>query len=292
MTFTTTFWGTRGSRPTPATTDHDTRRFGGNTSCVEVRTPSGDRIIFDSGTGLAELGKSIGDEPVDALILISHTHWDHIQGLPFFDPLFQKGTTLDIRGPHSSAASMASVLRTQMSKTFFPVRFDDSGAHLDVSDIDREEPFVWRGVTITPHLLNHTAPTLGYRLDLDGSSVVYATDNELRPLFEDADREGRRSRLGGLASWIAGTDLLIHDAQYSDEEYQRKRGWGHSTFSDARRLQEMTHAGRLALWHHDPAHSDADMELHVSECSTGRADIFAAAEGTSITIRDGTPLRD
>ena len=156
---------------------------------------------------------------------------------------------------------------------------------IDVAHLDPDVTFEWGGVQITPHAMHHTCPTLGYRLDFDGAAVVYATDGELRPLIERADANGSTTEFGDLVAWARNADLLIHDAQYTDREYAGKRGWGHSSVSDVIRLKDAAETPALALWHHDPAHSDEDIDGMIADLAQGSGTgTFAAAEGTTIQV--------
>ncbi len=220
------FWGTRGSIPRPG---RDTLRYGGNTSCVQVTSPKGTLVIIDCGTGAHDLGQSLvanSAGPLRGSILISHTHWDHIQGFPFFAPLFVRGSQWDIYGPAGLGQSLRETLAGQMQYSYFPVTLDELGASIRFHDL-AEGSFEIDDVRIRTLYLNHPALTLGYRLETANACMVYACDHE--PF----------SRLPGVSApihendrlhseFLTGADLVIHDAQFTDAEYAAKKGWGHS----------------------------------------------------------------
>jgi CheY-like chemotaxis protein/phosphoribosyl 1,2-cyclic phosphodiesterase len=256
------FWGTRGSIATPGSA---TIRFGGNTSCVELVTQAGKRLIFDCGTGARLLGihlLSHEAKPVTATILLSHTHWDHIQGFPFFAPLFVPGNRIIVCGPRGAGRSLPEVLAGQMEYTYFPVELGQLGADIEYRDLD-EGSYDFDGVRVRTQLLNHPAIALGYRVEADGISALYLCDHE--PYWEklwrsDAEpgklesilhREDRRH-----AAFMEDADVVIHDAQYTSEEYPAKRNWGHSTYSYVAQMAAAANVKRLFLTHHDPGHSD------------------------------------
>jgi ribonuclease BN (tRNA processing enzyme) len=279
-----TFFGTRGSLPVPGP---HTVRYGGNTSCVAVRSTGGTLIVLDMGTGAFALGRELAasGDPVRGHVLISHTHWDHIQGLPFFAPLFRPGNEWDIYAPRGLGPSLREVLSGQMQYTYFPLELEQLGATIRYHELV-EGGLTLGDVAVETHYLNHPALTLGYRLTADGVTMVYALDHEpfatslaagSGPLTE-ADRRH--------VEFLAGADLLIHDAQYLAEEYGSKAGWGHSTVEYALHVARAGGVRRLALAHHDPERSDDALDALVARARTQAAglDSFAAAEGTSIDL--------
>jgi phosphoribosyl 1,2-cyclic phosphodiesterase len=279
MSFTVTFWGVRGSIATPGP---DTIEFGGNTSCVEVQA-GGQRVIFDTGTGIRLLGQKLLRErqpgaPLSACIFYSHVHWDHIQGLPFFTPLFIPGTQLHFYGPQGDLP-LREVLSTQMSYPFFPVRLGDlasSHRYTDLQDGARVQ--LGADVTITCARLNHPNGVLAYRVDCAGHAVVYATDTEHYSCVDPK-----------LVRLAQGADLLIYDAMYDDDEYAGRRGaprtgWGHSTWTEGVRVADAAGVGRLVLFHHDPAHDDACVRAIEQRAQQARPGTVAAREGQTLAV--------
>lgn len=277
------FWGTRGSLPRPG---KDTLRYGGNTSCVQVTSPGGSIVVIDCGTGAHDLGNCLMENarrPLRGSILISHTHWDHIQGFPFFAPLFEKGGRWNIHGPSGIGASLRDTLAGQMQSTYFPVNLDELGAELHFNDLG-EETFAIDDIRVTAHRLNHPALTLGYRLEMGGVCVVYACDHEphVRAPLGEADLRH--------AEFARGADLLIHDAQYTDAEYAAKNGWGHSTVEYAAEISVLAGVKRLALTHHDPVRTDDELDRIIAKVRANLAEkqsplkVFAAAEGQVVEL--------
>ena len=278
------FWGTRGTRPTPG---KRTLRYGGNTTCIEVRDRDDNLIIVDSGSGIAELGAGFTPgEPLLAHLLITHTHLDHIQGFPFFSPAFVPGTHLTIVGPAGSAKSLQAAFADQMDPAYFPVRLDHMPAELEFIERNPGETFEVGALKITPHRLMHPIPTFGYRIDEGTTRFVFATDNEIA-MFANNEN----GTLKEMAQWCQDADLLVHDAQYSSDEYQTHVGFGHSTFEEALALAEQAGVQQLAFFHHDPAHSDTDVDALIEEAignhrQAGGAEVnaFPAAEELEIRL--------
>ena len=292
------FWGTRGSiaKPGPATA-----RYGGNTSCVEVRADSGTLIVVDCGTGAHDLGVQLVDQGKGAIhgnILISHTHWDHIQGIPFFAPLFAPGNVWNIYGPKGLSQSLRNTLAGQMEHTYFPITLDQFGATIHYHDLV-EGTFSIGDVNVITRYLNHPALTLGYRFEADGASVTYCCDHEPH----SAALASGESPITGMderyAEFVAGADLVIHDAQYTASEYPAKIGWGHSPAEYAVRVCRDAGVKRLVLTHHDPRRSDDAVDRIIDAIrSRLRSDgaplqVQAAAEGLAIELRNaaGTSAR-
>ena len=278
------FWGTRGTRPTPG---RRTLRYGGNTTCLEIRDRDDNLLIIDSGSGIAELGARLGqEEPLQAHLLITHTHLDHIQGFPFFSPAFTQGTHLTIVGPAGSAKSLQAAFADQMDPAYFPVRLDHVPADLEFIERNPGETFEVGGLRITPLLLMHPIPTFGYRLEEGSTTFVMATDNELQLFAQD-----KNGSMNELVDWCRGADLLVHDAQYSREEYVTHAGYGHSTFEQALALAERAEVQQLAFFHHDPAHSDSDIDALIEEALGNHRDAggkemptFPAAEDQEVQL--------
>jgi phosphoribosyl 1,2-cyclic phosphodiesterase len=250
-------WGVRGSLPTagPSTT-----RYGGNTSCVAVRTARGNLVVLDAGTGIAALGRSLGhEERVD--ILLTHLHLDHIQGLGFFAPLFDAGTEVHIWGPASPTSDLRTRLTRYLSPPLFPVGLRDLPCRLHLHD-STLGAFQLPGLAARAALVTHPGPTVGYRLAGEDGSLAYLPDHE--PAL--GVREFPEAR-----SWTSGwglannVDVLIHDAQYTDEEYAVRVGWGHSTLANAVAFANLAGAKRLLAFHHDPAHDDDFLDRFVAE---------------------------
>jgi CheY-like chemotaxis protein len=257
------FWGTRGSIASPGPS---TIEFGGNTSCMEVVTNSGARFIFDCGTGARALGAHLmaqAKKPVEANIMLSHTHWDHIQGFPFFAPLFVPGNRFLVCGPPGAKISLPEVLSGQMEYTYFPVELAQLGAKITYRDL-AEGVHEIDGARVGAQLLNHPAIALGYRLEADGASLLYLCDHEpyWEPLWHSAAEAGRLESIlhdgdRRHARFMQGADVVVHDSQYTPEEYPSKKNWGHSTYSYVTQIAAAAGVRRLILTHHDPTHDDA-----------------------------------
>jgi CheY-like chemotaxis protein/phosphoribosyl 1,2-cyclic phosphodiesterase len=290
------FWGTRGSVTTPG---RGTLRYGGNTSCVELETDAGTLLMFDCGTGARLLGLDLlrrYPSGVQASILLGHSHWDHIQGFPFFTPIFLPSSRFTIYAPSGGDKRLAEVLAGQMEYTYFPVSLEQLQANISFEDLG-EDRFTIGEATIQTQYLNHTALTLGYRVSVGGVTVVYATDHEphAQQLWR-VDASGKRSVLHQgdqrHIEFLAGADLLIHDAQYTEAEYDQKLGWGHSTVEYCVDVAAEAGVKRLALFHHDPSRADTDLDRLVAACQHRAEEhgadlaVFGAAEGRSVTLRE------
>lgn len=246
-------WGTRGSIPSPGPT---TTRYGGNTSCLEVR--AGERLlIFDAGTGIRALGQRLaaGPGPVEADLFLSHFHWDHIQGLPFFAPLYDARTRLRIHGAPQDGVDVRALLAGQMSGTYFPVPHDALAAEMEFCEMG-EAPWVEDDVEVASIRVRHPGRTLGFRVRAAGASLAYIPDNELIGASYPVDPDGYAE----LVAFLDGVDLLIHDAMFTDAEYPTREGWGHSTFRQTVRLAEEAGAGRLVFFHHAPDRGDDELD--------------------------------
>jgi len=242
------FWGVRGSVASPGSATH---QVGGNTSTVEVRC-GGARFVLDAGTGMRAMGNAwLAEGDVDATLLLSHLHWDHIQGLPFFTPLYLPSTRLRIVSAEAEEGSAREALAAQMRAPTFPIDWEQLPSSLTFESLDPDAGQLMGGVLVRALRLAHPGGDVtAYRLDYGGRSVVYATDVERSAEVDD-----------GLFAFARGADVLIHDAQYTPEEYRgergpSRRGWGHSTFETAAQLARAAGVGRLLLFHHDPSHDD------------------------------------
>ena len=268
------FWGVRGSTPTPQA---ENLRYGGNTSCVEVRV-NGQMYIFDCGTGFRNLGKQLTKEsagkPVYAHIFLSHFHWDHIQGIPFFTPLYNNRDNRFFFHSSNRSRGLQRAIEEQMSDPYFPVDMTEMAAHRNFYDIE-EDRIAFDDCVVQSMWLNHPQGCLGFRLETNEKVIVYATDNEPgHPIFDKNVRK--------LAE---GADVLIYDAQYLPEEYEaQKRGWGHSHWREAVNIVMESGAKELVLFHHDPDHDDAMIDKVVTKAREHYAKVRAASEGMEISL--------
>jgi phosphoribosyl 1,2-cyclic phosphodiesterase len=277
-----TFWGVRGSIPTPGP---DTVEFGGNTSCVEIRTGKA-ILIFDGGTGLRLLGKKLVTEmPLEARIFFSHVHWDHIQGFPFFDPAFVPGNSIHLYGGNNVSRTLEETLAGQMDHPSFPVHLQEMGAKMTFNDLVEGQVLEidagdGSNAKITAGRGNHPNGVWAYRIEYGGHSVVYATDTEHYAVIDPK-----------LAKLSKGVDVLIYDAQYTPEEYAGttgsggpKVGWGHSTFEAAAGLAKAAGAKKLILFHHDPMQNDAAVRDKEKRAKASFSNTQAAFEGLVIEL--------
>ncbi|TVP54859.1 MAG: MBL fold metallo-hydrolase [Gemmatimonadales bacterium] len=281
-------WGTRGSIPSPGP---ETAVFGGNTSCLEVRTADGRCFVFDAGTGIRALGDRMAHDPGsgDVDLFLSHFHWDHIQGLPFFAPLYAAENTVRIHAARQGDVDVETLLRAQMGPVYFPVPYDSLEARMTFEPLTGS---AWRhdGVEVAWYRTRHPADTYGFRIRSGGVSVAYFPDNELEGGRYEVDGPGWRS---GLEAFLEGVDLLFHDATFTDEEYPSRTGWGHSTFVQAIELAERASVKRLAFFHHAPSRTDGELAGIVAEMRGELArrgselEVEAATEGRELEIRGG-----
>ncbi|MHB8620958.1 MAG: MBL fold metallo-hydrolase [Chloroflexota bacterium] len=290
-----TFWGTRGSIATPGA---DTLEFGGNTSCMELRA-AGEILIFDCGTGIRPLGNHLlacEPQPFSASLFISHVHWDHIQGFPFFGPLFVPGNSFTIFGPQEQYQRLSDTLAGQMQYRYFPVNIDQLSATLRYQEL-REETLALGQLRITTRYLNHTTMTMAYRVELGKRAVVYATDHEPfaqrpRAWIDPEIRAFAHRSDAALADFCRGADVLVLDGQYRSDEYVKRIGWGHGTFDYGLDLAISADVNTLVFYHHEPLRSDRALAAEVETCRARlRADgssleVLAAAEGLKLTLAD------
>jgi phosphoribosyl 1,2-cyclic phosphodiesterase len=290
------FWGTRGSIATPGAA---TASYGGNTSCVEVRAGN-EVLIFDAGTGIRPLGialmEEFGTRPFTVHLFISHAHWDHIQGFPFFTPAYVSTVNLNVYGASGQRRSLEKLLRGLMDTDYFPVALGDLAASLSTTEF-RGDDFHIGDVTVSGCYLNHPGMALGYRVRHGGKTVVYATDHEpYRNTLADLGGRGEAGRRYGaeldteLIRFVEDADLYIGEAQYTDDEYKAKIGWGHSPLSATVGVALAARVRALALFHHDPMHTDdvvADMVTRAQQLiaeHSGHLRCFAAREGETVEI--------
>ncbi len=288
------FWGTRGSLAKPGPS---TLRYGGNTACVEVRAADGTLIVLDCGTGAHELGVALlatGERPLRGHLLLTHTHWDHIQGLPFFGPLFAPGGEWDIYAPQGVGQRLEETLAGQMEYAYFPITLAQLTATVRYHDLV-EGSFDLGAVRVTARYLNHPGLGLGYRLEAGGATVVYASDHEPHSRHQPSTGPGAPAARvhpedERHVGFLAGADLVIHDAQYTLEEYPQKLSWGHTPAELATDFALAAGARRLALFHHDPLRNDDALDRLVEVCrqrvaaSGAGLDVFAAAETQVIEL--------
>ncbi|HEX6314601.1 MAG TPA: MBL fold metallo-hydrolase [Gemmatimonadaceae bacterium] len=283
-------WGTRGSCPSPGPA---TVRYGGNTTCVEVRGDDGHIVILDAGTGIRELGRALVSSaqgrPISGDVFFSHAHWDHIQGLPFFTPGFQAGNTFRLFGAPTLLQSLELVLRQQMSPVVFPVAFDDLHARIEFRELSghrlSENEIEVRAISV-----RHPGGALGFRLapaDTPQRSVVFIPDNELDKFGDAAPGAPTREELLRFAH---GARVLIHDAMYTGAEYMDHRGWGHSSYRDTVDFAIAAEVQTLVLFHHDPERTDDDLVTQLALCREmvsergGAVEVVAAAEGMELEL--------
>lgn len=255
--FEVTFWGIRGTLPRPGNLSI---KYGGNTSCVSVRLSKERLFIFDAGSGIKELSDHImatRKGKFKANLMISHPHWDHINAFPFFVPLYIPGNEISLYGPSQGAAhSLRKIMADQMDGTYFPVTLNEFSAKVSYDDLVQGSCVI-DGVKVRTMLLSHPGNCLGYRIDHGGRCFCYITDNELFPEDSQYYSEDFRQR---LINFISGADILVHDTTYFDEEYPKKVLWGHSCVGLVAKLAHDADVKRWYLFHHDPDHSDADVE--------------------------------
>jgi len=300
------FWGTRGSVPSPGAR---TVRYGGNTPCIELRTADDSLLILDAGTGIRELGHALLDRadgtPISGDIFLSHAHWDHIQGLPFFAPFFRSGNHFTIWGS-SGALSTATpstierIVRYQMSPLVFPVKFEEAGATLEFRELEcgsGGRVTNRGGCEVTALALRHPGGALGYRFTERSTAdaaaapgLVYISDNELNPA---APYESPSSWRSNLVGFISGARVLVHNSMFTTDEYGPHRGWGHSTYEDAVDLAIDAGVETLVLFHHKPERTDDEVDRWTEACRRRVAEratgakapkVIAAAEGLTLTV--------
>ena len=281
------FWGVRGSIPTPG---RSTLRYGGNTSCVEVRWKN-DLIILDAGTGIRKLGAQLSEEfggrPIDLTLLLTHTHWDHIQGFPFFRPAYQAKNRITVLGGGRTKHGIRDLLNDQMESPFFPVGLRDLPSSISMRPLPAS-PFAVGEVRVEAIRVNHPGFCVGFRLSTPGGSLAYFPDNELAARLPT--KTPRRLTDAGLAEFIRGVDLLIMDTQYDRARYPEHAGWGHGCLDDVVALAAGADVKQLCLFHHDPDHSDAKIDAmltyarQLARRQDGRMKVVAAQENSVLSV--------
>ena len=277
------FWGTRGSIPVPG---KDTTIFGGNTTCLEITLESGRVIIIDSGTGIRPLGEQLiaGGEKVDINLLITHIHWDHVWGFPFFDPIYESTSKITIDGFPTCIKGLRATFDNKMGDGFFPIKFDDLKAEIRYLDTLSHGPLKIDSVVVESIPLQHPQGGFGFRFREGKRTLVFITDNELT---EDAQL-GKRPKK--YIEFCKNADILIHDAQYTPEEREKRRGWGHSDYVAALNLALESRVKQFILFHHDPSRKDPEVVSFKNHCEElakkKNVDIVidAAREGSELTL--------
>jgi phosphoribosyl 1,2-cyclic phosphodiesterase len=243
------FWGVRGSIPSPGSS---TARYGGNTSCVSIDNGTGKILILDAGTGIRETGKAWEDRPADFFILLSHNHWDHIQGFPFFSPLYQPGRKIYIFPALNSEEILCSLVE-QMDGANSPVNPEDIPSQYECVPRNPLDFLSTHGFNISQIATNHPGGGFGYRIENRDRSVVYITDNELEPPYK------KTTEYRDFVRFCKNVDVLIHDSQYIEQDMSRKHGWGHSLVSQVKKLAADSEVKHLILFHHDPDRTDREV---------------------------------
>ncbi len=293
------FWGVRGSIPTPGS---NTVKYGGNTTCIEIRTKNNELIILDGGTGIYPLGQHLLKElPITANIFITHSHWDHIHGLPFFAPIFIPDAKIRLHGGLDpiSGNGIEQIMSVQMQHNFFPVREAELKSDLSYITLIPGDTLRIGSAKVTPILLNHPVPDLGYLIECDGSSIFFTGDHEppyniYKPQDDEFDEYQTiiRERNQSIVDSIGNVDILIADASYTDEEYASKQGWGHGTYSTCIEMASECNAKKLILTHHEPTRSDQELETifdglkqrQNTSANTSSAEIYLAYEGFELEV--------
>jgi phosphoribosyl 1,2-cyclic phosphodiesterase len=289
------FWGVRGSIPTPGA---HTVKYGGNTTCIEIRTDDNDLIILDAGTGIHALAQDLLKEmPIHAHIFITHTHWDHIQGLPFFTPIFIAKNRINIYGGQDPVTDegINRALAVQLQYSFFPIREAQLNARIEYTTIIPDVPITVGKAKITPIVLSHPVLNFGYRIDCDGKSLFFTGDYEPQlNIYAPNDEEHAQFQRLITEEWqeittaVSGVDALIIDSSYTHDEYAAKHGWGHGTYDSAINLAKAAKVKKLFFTHHEPTRTDADLDIIYQEFlnkhpNTG-IDLLMAQEGIEILL--------
>lgn len=278
-----TLWGTRGSIAAPGS---DTVVFGGNTTCVEITLSSGRTVIIDAGTGIRRLGDALmaRSDELDLVLLMTHIHWDHVLGFPFFGPVFRKSTRIVVDGFSRGVHGLRQVFCDRLVDGTWPVRFEDLAARIEPGQTPAEGPLELDGTLIRSHQLQHPQGGVGFRFTEGASSFVFLTDNEL------TDEGWVGSCFDDFVGFCRGADLLIHDCQYLPEEMEMRRGWGHSDVESVARLAGEAEVKNLVLFHHDPWRTDEGVVSLVGRCrevidrAGSRIPVDAARENSTFRL--------
>ena len=292
------FWGTRGSISVPGP---GTLRYGGNTTCVEMRA-DGEIIVLDAGSGIRPLGvaleKEFQSQPIKLSLLITHAHWDHIQGLPFFAPVYEKKNEICVRGYDGVDTTFSEIMAEPMKAPFFPIAMRELSARIDITKLTEME-FSFGKVQVRAKFVNHPGVCAGYRLFTSAGSIAFLPDHEPYRFLhsaranhmspEQAKRRATRERIS-LVQFLHGSDILILDAQYTDAEYESHIGWGHGSVSSAVSLALDAEVRRLLLFHHDPSHDDTRINAMVDDArrlirnSGKELEVDGAREGEEVLL--------
>jgi phosphoribosyl 1,2-cyclic phosphodiesterase len=289
------FWGVRGSIPTPGP---HTNKYGGNTTCIEIRTDNNDLIILDAGTGLHQLTQTLLPHmPINAHILITHTHWDHIQGLPFCTPIYIPDNKLTIYGGQDlkTGEGIERTLKVQMQHSFFPIAEHELKADVSYKTVKLGEKFRIGEAVITPVLMNHPVINFGYRIDCDGKSLFFTGDYEPQLNIYEPDDAGYQNFqqiidacTDSLVQTIQGVDALIIDSSFTEAEYEHKKNWGHGTYNGAIRLATQAKVKTLFFTHHEPTRTDAELDAIYAELLANNQQInyglVIAREGVEVIL--------
>ncbi len=273
-------WGSRGSI---AVSGRQYLKYGGDTTCIEVESDSGEVIVIDAGTGIRALGKKlINSRSLNISLLLTHAHWDHLSGFPFFDPIYRKDSTIRVYGPQTTQNSLKRILSKTMTSPYFPVELDDISANISFLGMGNSSYSIG-GVHISTIPISHPNTGVGYRFAEDGKTFVFLTDNELT-----------YTHPGGLPCreyerFARGADLLYHDAEYRKDEYRKKKGWGHSVYLDTLKLAMDGGVKRLGLFHHNQERTDREIDDMVKDCrakaSARGSKLKCFAVGTGAEVR-------
>lgn len=285
------FWGTRGSIPVPG---ESTIKYGGNTPCIEVRDDKGELLILDGGSGIRELGNFLIQQsyPVKMDILITHYHWDHIQGIPFFLPLYIPSNEITFYGITSNGTNIKNILHNQMLPNNFPIRLDEFPANVKFHELKKNEKYFFGEISVETFMLNHPSPTLSFKIMSGGDTVVYMTDNELMINNELEQQNGSEISLlnKDLIEFCKNCDYLIHDSMYEEKSISTKKGWGHSSNESLALFSMIAEVKNLVLFHYNPDSSDSKIDSIVNETKiflqkkNSKINCFGAREGQEIIV--------